>query len=83
KARLYIKIPAPQAFAAAAAELDVVGIAGPARALSPEAIEAELAPAFAALAGLQPQLVQYKICSTFDSSPTTGSFGKVIEVAKG
>lgn len=81
KARLYIKIPAPEAFAAAAAELDVVGIAGTARALSPDAMEAELSPAFAALAALQPQLIQYKICSTFDSSPETGSFGKVIEIA--
>ncbi|MBN8939037.1 MAG: four-carbon acid sugar kinase family protein [Rhizobiales bacterium] len=81
KARLYIKIPAPEAFAAAAAELDVVGIAGTARALSPDAMETELSPAFAALAGLGPQLVQYKICSTFDSAPATGSFGKVIEVA--
>jgi 3-oxoisoapionate kinase len=60
--------------------LQAVGVAGLTRSLAPDAIEAELRPAFGALRALQPRHVHYKICSTFDSSPTVASIGRAIDV---
>jgi 3-oxoisoapionate kinase len=60
--------------------LQAIGVAGLTRSLSPEAMEAELRPAFTALRDLGPRHVHYKVCSTFDSSPTVGSIGRAIEV---
>jgi uncharacterized protein YgbK (DUF1537 family) len=60
--------------------LDAVGVAGLTRALAPDAMEAELRPAFRALQALRPRHVHYKVCSTFDSSPDVGSIGRAIEV---
>ena len=62
------------------ADLDAVGVAGLTRSLAPAAMEAELRPAFAALRALGAPHVHYKVCSTFDSSPTVGSIGRAIDV---
>ncbi|MET0187753.1 MAG: four-carbon acid sugar kinase family protein [Pseudonocardia sediminis] len=60
---------------------DVVGVAGTARSLSGTAFDTAvrdgLAP-FTAVPGLE--LLLYKVCSTFDSSPTIGSIGRGIEL---
>jgi uncharacterized protein YgbK (DUF1537 family) len=48
--------------------------------MSPELIEAELRSAFNALRRLDVRHVHYKVCSTFDSSPTIGSIGRAIDV---
>jgi uncharacterized protein YgbK (DUF1537 family) len=61
--------------------LRAVGVAGRTRAMAPNAIEAELRPALAALRALGAPHVHYKVCSTFDSSPTIGSIGRAIDVA--
>jgi uncharacterized protein YgbK (DUF1537 family) len=55
-------------------------VAGLTRSLAPDAMEAVLRPAFAALKALGPRHVHYKVCSTFDSSPAVGSIGRAIEV---
>ena len=57
-----------------------VGLAGSSRGRSPEWMEAELPVAFASLAGLGAPLLHYKVCSTFDSSPTIGSIGRAIDL---
>ena len=67
---------------AAAMRYDVIGVAGVARSLPSAAIDAELRPIFALFQRLNPQLVQYKICSTFDSSPDTGSFAPAVALAR-
>lgn len=59
---------------------DVVGIAGTSRAQSPEWMEAHLPEAFQALLSLGPRIVQYKVCSTFDSAPHIGSIGKAVDI---
>ena len=82
RSRLFLDTPGADELPRAAAEVDVVGIAGIARSLPTEAIEAEVRPALAALAALRPRVVQYKACSTADSSPTVGNLGRVIEVAR-
>lgn len=58
----------------------VIGIAGTARARSPEWMAAQLPPIFDRLAALGPRILQYKVCSTFDSAPHTGSIGKATEL---
>ncbi|HTW10606.1 MAG TPA: four-carbon acid sugar kinase family protein [Acidimicrobiales bacterium] len=67
--------------AARATDVDVVGIAGTARSLQAEAMAGELRPVFKTFDSLRPAVVQYKVCSTFDSSPQVGSIGKACEVA--
>jgi uncharacterized protein YgbK (DUF1537 family) len=61
--------------------LRAVGVAGLTRSMPPDPMEAELVPAFERLRGLGAPFVHYKVCSTFDSSPTIGSIGRVIDVA--
>lgn len=80
--RLFTALPDAATLARAAAEADVVGVAGIARSLPPAEMEAELRPALTALAGLHPHIVQYKACSTADSSPVVGSLGRVLEIGR-
>ena len=61
--------------------LQAVGVAGTTRSLRPDAMERELKPALLKLKKLGARHVHYKVCSTFDSSPTIGSIGRVMEVA--
>lgn len=60
--------------------LNAIGVAGMTRSLTPDAIEQELRPAFTALRDLGAAHIHYKVCSTFDSSPTIGSIGKAIDI---
>ncbi len=60
--------------------LQAIGVAGMTRAMPPEAMEKELQPAFTTLRALNPRHIHYKVCSTFDSSPTIGSIGKAIDL---
>jgi hypothetical protein len=61
--------------------LQAIGVAGRTRSLAPDAMERELKPALIALKKLGARHIHYKICSTFDSSPTVGSIGRVMDVA--
>jgi len=80
--RLFVGLPDADDLVAAAEVADVVGIAGIARSLPTAELDAELRPVLTALAGLHPHLVQYKACSTADSSPEIGSLGRVIELGR-
>jgi 3-oxoisoapionate kinase len=55
---------------------DVVGIAGIARSLPTARMAAEVLPALELLHRLQPKVMQYKCCSTLDSTPEIGSLGE-------
>ncbi|GAA3865062.1 four-carbon acid sugar kinase family protein [Tessaracoccus defluvii] len=57
----------------------VLGVAGTARSLPTADMAAEVTPALGALAALRPRVLQYKACSTVDSSPTVGSLGWAAE----
>jgi uncharacterized protein YgbK (DUF1537 family) len=57
-----------------------VGIAGESRSRPPSWMRQHLPPVFEILRGTGAPVVQYKICSTFDSSPETGSIGCAIEI---
>ena len=45
-------------------------------------MDAHLPPIFTALQSLGAPLVQYKVCSTFDSSPRIGSIGRALEIGR-
>ncbi len=76
---LFLAPPTPEQLAAFP-DLQAIGVAGLTRSLAPEAMEAELRPAFTRLRALGPRHVHYKVCSTFDSSPDIGSIGRAIDV---
>ncbi|OQP66597.1 serine kinase [Niastella vici] len=59
--------------------LNAFGVAGKTRAMAPGEMEQTLLPAFEKLKLTGARHVHYKVCSTFDSSPTTGSIGKAID----
>lgn len=61
---------------------DVVGLAGISRSLPVTEMEAEVAPALTWLRDLGCEVVQYKLCSTFDSSPRVGSLGLILEIGR-
>ncbi|UYN83165.1 MAG: four-carbon acid sugar kinase family protein [Microcella sp.] len=79
--RLFVGRPDADRLRAAAEAVDVVGIAGIARSLPTERLDDEVRPALTALRELEPAIVQYKACSTADSSPEIGSLGRVAEIA--
>ncbi len=81
RSRLFMGLPDAKTLADCG-DLDAVGIAGITRSLNPAEMENELTQAFSALNKLSPQHVHYKVCSTFDSSPTLGSIGKAVEVGR-
>jgi 3-oxoisoapionate kinase len=60
-------------------DLEAYGVAGKTRALSNDATEKILLPAFEQMKASGVRQVHYKVCSTFDSSVTVGSIGKAID----
>ena len=59
----------------------VIGIAGVARAQSPQWMEENLPAVFDLLAATGAPVIHYKVCSTFDSAPHVGSIGRAIDIA--
>ncbi|PBB64504.1 Hrp-dependent type III effector protein [Mesorhizobium sp. WSM4312] len=59
-----------------------VGLAGTSRSETPHWMDTHLRDAFAWLKTLKAEICHYKVCSTFDSSPTIGSIGRAIEIGR-
>jgi 3-oxoisoapionate kinase len=59
-----------------------IGLAGTSRSESPAWMDTNLAPIFTWLKSLEADFCHYKVCSTFDSSPSIGNIGKAIEIGK-
>lgn len=78
---LFLK-PPTRAQLAALGGFDAIGVAGDSRAMTPAEMDETLPPIFAAMLDLGAPLLHYKVCSTFDSSPTIGSIGRVLEIAR-
>ena len=76
---LFLDTPEPEALARFP-HARCVGLAGSSRGRSPQWMDSELPKAFAALARLGAPVLHYKVCSTFDSSPATGSIGRAIDL---
>lgn len=62
------------------ADCVAVGVAGESRSRSPEWMTEHLPSIFQKLKALGAPLCQYKVCSTFDSSPEIGSIGRALEI---
>jgi uncharacterized protein YgbK (DUF1537 family) len=62
------------------ADADVVGIAGPARSLGGAAFDDLVRADLQRIAAVDSDVLLYKVCSTFDSSPSMGSIGRGIEL---
>jgi 3-oxoisoapionate kinase len=57
-----------------------IGLATTARGQNPAWMDANLPGAFAKLQAFGAPILQYKVCSTFDSSPDIGSIGRAIDI---
>ena len=78
---LFLSVPSAQKLRELG-PFDAIGVAGASRGMSPAEMDAQVPALLAALAGLPTALVHYKVCSTFDSSPTIGSIGRVMDLAR-
>ncbi|MDQ1470179.1 MAG: 3-oxoisoapionate kinase [Bryobacterales bacterium] len=63
-------------------ECRAIGIAGESRSRGPGWMDAQLPPVFEALKRIGAPICQYKVCSTFDSAPETGSIGRAMEIGQ-
>lgn len=79
---LFLDAPDPDDLEGRFADLDAVGVAGRSRSMSPAEMDEALPPVFERLAALGAPLVQYKVCSTFDSAPDVGSIGHAVDLAQ-
>lgn len=81
RALLFLREPNETQLAAAGL-LDAIGIAGATRAMTPEAITAELTEIGGFFAKQGVGMMHYKCCSTFDSAPHVGSIGAAVAALK-
>lgn len=79
---LFLAPPSPALLREKFPEIEAVGVAGASRAMTPAQMEAQLPPIFYALKALDARLFHYKVCSTFDSSPSVGSIGRAYEIGQ-
>jgi uncharacterized protein YgbK (DUF1537 family) len=63
-------------------DVRAIGLAGSSRSESPAWMDQNLAPALDWLKSLGAEFCHYKVCSTFDSSPTVGSIGRALEIGQ-
>ncbi|MCU1327346.1 MAG: hypothetical protein JWN34_2716 [Bryobacterales bacterium] len=63
-------------------QCSAIGIAGESRSRGPSWMDEHLPPIFESLRRIGAPWCQYKICSTFDSSPETGSIGRALELGR-
>lgn len=80
KTVLFTRLPNESEFAQFS-DYAAVGLAGTSRSQSPDWMDEQLPPVFQWLRDLDARICHYKICSTFDSSPTAGNIGRATEIA--
>lgn len=79
---LFFSNPDAEVLKKAAQSYDVIGVAGTARSLPPAEMADELLPVLENFSQLGVSFIQYKCCSTFDSSPSIGSLGEAIRLMR-
>ncbi|WP_435181378.1 four-carbon acid sugar kinase family protein [Halorussus sp. AFM4] len=79
---LFLEPPSEDDLTGRFSNLQAVGVAGRSRSMTPAQMDDVLPVHFQQLGDLDPPLVQYKVCSTFDSSPDVGSIGHAIDLAQ-
>lgn len=78
KTLLFLEAPSPHTLNALDG-VQAIGVAGRTRSLPKSQLRDTLREDFSALAKLHPEVIHYKVCSTFDSSPETGNIGCALE----
>ena len=81
KTALFLGHPTQERLKASLSNLEAVGISGVSRTMTPSQMDNELPDQFALLNNLEPRLIHYKVCATFDSSPDIGSIGHAADIA--
>ena len=81
KTALFLGHPTQERLKASLANLQAVGISGVSRTMTPPQMDDELPDQFTLLKNLEPRLIHYKVCATFDSSPDIGSIGHAADIA--
>jgi uncharacterized protein YgbK (DUF1537 family) len=82
RAVLFTNVPSPEVLSQFR-DLQAIGIAGDSRALTPEEMDGVIPEVLEALRQTGARILHYKVCSTFDSSPSIGSLGRVLDIARG
>ncbi len=77
---LFLEPPSKERLRQVAGRYRGIGIAGVARARSPEWMDANLTPIFELLGEAGAPVLHYKVCSTFDSAPHIGNIGRAAEI---
>lgn len=81
KTALFLGHPNEEKLKENLSSLQAVGISGVSRTMTPSQMDDELPGQFALLNSLDPRLIHYKVCATFDSSPDIGSIGHAADIA--
>jgi uncharacterized protein YgbK (DUF1537 family) len=76
---LFTRFPTEEEFALFG-NYEAIGLAGTSRSQSPQWMDEHLPHAFGWLKSLAPRFCHYKVCSTFDSSPSVGSIGRAADI---
>ncbi|QQE77950.1 four-carbon acid sugar kinase family protein [Alicyclobacillus sp. SO9] len=79
---LFFQIPDTDVLQTEFKDVQCIGLAGVSRAMTPAEMKAQLPDVFLFLKQLHADIVHYKVCSTFDSSPTQGSIGLAIDIGR-
>ena len=80
KTALFLGHPTPERLQASLSNLQAVGISGVSRTMTPSQMDGELPKQFTLLKNLDPRLIHYKVCASFDSSPDIGSIGHAADI---
>ena len=79
---LFLEPPEAEGLRDRFGHLQAVGVAGVSRTMSAEKMDTELPALFRRMKRLGTAIFHYKVCSTFDSSPTIGSIGHAIDLGQ-
>jgi len=81
KTALFLGHPTEERLESMLENLHAVGISGTSRTMTPAQMDTELPSQLKLLNALDPRLIHYKVCATFDSSPQIGSIGRAADIA--
>jgi len=81
KTALFLDHPTQERLNKRLSNLQAIGISGVSRTMTPEQMDNELPDQLKLLNSLNPRLIHYKVCATFDSSPSIGSLGHAADIA--
>lgn len=79
---LFLRVPTTEEIVTARGRFAAIGIAGISRAKDVAWMDAHLPAIYDALRRVGAAICHYKVCSTFDSSPTVGNIGRALQLGR-